>query len=124
MDLRSRIEASYKRIAKEAYDKGYAEGFAIGYEEGYAEGFAIGYAEGFAEGFAIGYAESMDESIVIGRADSIKDIMDLRFGGMPDESLSALKEIKDVAVIRNIQNAALSLDRDQVLNLIAQSRPA
>ncbi|MCK0534702.1 MULTISPECIES: hypothetical protein [unclassified Anaerobiospirillum] len=80
MDLRSRIEASYKRIAKEAYDKGYA--------------------------------------------DSIKDIMDLRFGGMPDESLAALREIKDVAVMRSIQNAALSWDRDEVLTLIAQSRPA
>ena len=80
MDLRSRIEASYKRIAKEAYDKGYA--------------------------------------------DSIKDIMDLRFGGMPDESLAALREIKDVAVMRSIQNAALSWDRDEVLTLIAQSRSA
>ena len=80
MDLRSRIEASYKRIAKEAYDKGYA--------------------------------------------DSIKDIMDLRFGGMPDESLAALREINDVAVMQSIHNAALSWDRDQVLNLIAQSRPA
>ena len=80
MDLRSRIEASYKRIAQEAYDKGYA--------------------------------------------DSIKDIMDLRFGGMPDESLAALREIKDVAVMRSIQNAALSWDRDEVLTLIAQSRPA
>ena len=104
MDLRSRIEASYKRIAKEAHDKG----FAIGYEEGYAEGFAIGYAEGFA----------------IGYADSIKDIMDFRFGVMPDKSLSALKEIKDAAVMQSIHNAALSWDRDQVLNLIAQSRPA
>ncbi|MCK0526387.1 hypothetical protein [Anaerobiospirillum sp. NML120449] len=80
MDLRSRIEASYKRIAQEAYDKGYA--------------------------------------------DSIKDIMDLRFGGMPDESLAALREIKDVAVMRSIQNAALSWDRDEVLTLIAQSRSA
>ena len=92
MDLRSRIEASYKRIAKEAYDKG----FAIGYEEG----------------------------VAIGYADSIKDIMDFRFGVMPDESLAALKEIKDVAAMRSIQNAAVSWDRDEVLNLIAQSRPA
>ena len=96
MDLRSRIEASYKRIAQEAYDKGYAEGYAIGY----AEGFAIGYA------------------------DSIKDIMDFRFGVMTDESLSALKEIKDVAVMRSIQNAALTREKDEVLNLIARSRPA
>ena len=80
MDLRSRIEASYKRIAKEAYDKGYA--------------------------------------------DSIKDIMDLRFGGMPDESLAALREIKDLAVMRSIQNAALTREKDEVLNLIARSRPA
>ncbi|MCK0526386.1 hypothetical protein [Anaerobiospirillum sp. NML120449] len=80
MDLRSRIEASYKRIAQEAYDEGYA--------------------------------------------DSIKDIMDLRFGGMPDESLAALREINDVAVMRSIQNAALSWDRDEVLTLIAQSRSA
>ena len=80
MDLRSRIEASYKRIAQEAYDEGYA--------------------------------------------DSIKDIMDFRFGVMPDESLAALKEIKDVAAMRSIQNAAVSWDRDEVLNLIAQSRPA
>ena len=96
MDLRSRIEASYKRIAQEAYD----------------EGFAIGYAIGYAEGVAIGYA------------DSIKDIMDFRFGVMPDESLSALKEIKDVTVMRSIQNAALTREKDEVLNLIAQSRPA
>ena len=88
MDLRSRIEASYKRIAQEAYDKAIAQG------------------------------------IVIGRADSIKDIMDFRFGGMPDESLAALREINDVAVMQSIHNAALSWDRDQVLNLIAQSRPA
>ena len=104
MDLRSRIEASYKRIAKEAYDKGYAEGFAIGYEEG----FAIGYAEG----------------VAIGYADSIKEIMDFRFGVMPDESLAVLKEIKDVAVMRSIQNAALTREKDEVLNLIARSRPA
>ena len=88
MDLRSRIEASYKRIAQEAYDKG------------------------------------IDEGIVIGRADSIKDIMDFRFGGMPDESLAALSEIKDLAVMRSIQNAALTREKDEVLNLIAQSRPA
>ena len=88
MDLRSRIEASYKRIAQEAYDKG------------------------------------IDEGIVIGRADSIKDIMDLRFAGMPDESLAALKEIKDVAVMRSIQNAALTREKEEVLNFIAQSRPA
>ncbi|MCK0526388.1 hypothetical protein [Anaerobiospirillum sp. NML120449] len=112
MDLRSRIEASYKRIAKEAYDKGYAEGFAIG--------FAIGYEEGFAEGFAIGYAEGF----AIGYADSIKDIMDFRFGGMPDESLAALREINDVAVMRSIKNAAVYGDKNEVLNLIAQSRPA
>ncbi|MCK0534701.1 MULTISPECIES: hypothetical protein [unclassified Anaerobiospirillum] len=84
MDLRSRIEASYKRIAQEARDKG----------------------------------------IVIGRADSIKDIMDFRFGGMPDESLAALREIKDLAVMRSIQNAALTREKDEVLNLIARSRPA
>ena len=100
MDLRSRIEASYKRIAKEAYDKGYAEGYAIGFAIGYAEGFAIGYA------------------------DSIKEIMDFRFGVMPDESLAALKEIKDVAVMRSIKNAAVYGDKNEVLNLIAQSRPA
>ena len=92
MDLRSRIEASYKRIAQEAYD----------------EGVALG----------------IDEGIVIGRADSIKDIMDFRFGGMPDESLAALREINDVAVMRSIQNAAVTEDKDEVLNLIAQSRPA
>ena len=96
MDLRSRIEASYKRIAQEAYDKGYAEGIALG----------------------------IDEGIVIGRVDSIKDIMDLRFGGMPDESLAALREINDIAVMRRIQNAAVTGDRDEVLNLIAQSRSA
>ena len=124
MDLRSRIEASYKRIAKEAYDKGFAEGFAIGYEEGFAIGYEEGFAIGYEEGFAIGYAGCMDESIVIGRADSIKDIMDLRFGGMPDESLAALREINDIAVMRNIQNAALTREKDEVLNLIAQSRPA
>ena len=88
MDLRSRIEASYKRIAQEAYDKAIAQG------------------------------------IVIGRADSIKDIMDFRFGGMPDESLAALREIKDLAVMRSIQNAALTREKDEVLNLIARSRPA
>ena len=88
MDLRSRIEASYKRIAQEAYDKAIAQG------------------------------------IVIGRADSIKDIMDFRFGGMPDESLAALREINDVAVMRSIQNAALTREKDEVLNLISQSRPA
>ncbi|MCK0527712.1 hypothetical protein [Anaerobiospirillum sp. NML120449] len=88
MDLRSRIEASYKRIAQEAYDEGIAQG------------------------------------IVIGRADSIKDIMVLRFGGMPDESLAALREIKDLAVMRSIQNAALTREKDEVLNLISQSRPA
>ena len=92
MDLRSRIEASYKRIAQEAYD----------------ESVALG----------------IDEGIVIGRADSIKDIMDFRFGGMPDESLAALREIKDVAVMRSIQNAALTREKDEVLNLISQSRPA
>ena len=92
MDLRSRIEASYKRIAQEAYD----------------ESVALG----------------IDEGIVIGRADSIKDIMDFRFGGMPDESLAALREIKDLAVMRSIQNAALTREKDEVLNLIARSRPA
>ncbi|MCK0534706.1 MULTISPECIES: hypothetical protein [unclassified Anaerobiospirillum] len=96
MDLRSRIEASYKRIAQEAKD----------------------------EGIALGRDEGIDEGIVIGRVDSIKDIMDLRFGGMPDESLAALREINDVAVMRSIQNAAVTGDRDEVLNLIAQSRPA
>ena len=88
MDLRSRIEASYKRIAQEAMDK------------------------------------VIDEGIVLGRADSIKDIMDFRFGGMPDESLAALREIKDLAVMRSIQNAALTREKDEVLNLIARSRPA
>ena len=88
MDLRSRIEASYKRIAQEAEDK------------------------------------CLDKGIALGRADSIKDIMDLRFGGMPDESLAALREINDIAVMRRIQNAAVTGDRDEVLNLIAQSRPA
>ncbi|MCK0534704.1 MULTISPECIES: hypothetical protein [unclassified Anaerobiospirillum] len=96
MDLRSRIEASYKRIAQEAEDKGIDKGIVIG----------------------------RDEGIVMGRADSIKDIMDFRFGVMTDESLSALKEIKDVAVMRSIQNAALTREKDEVLNLIAQSRPA
>ena len=96
MDLRSRIEASYKRIAQEAKD----------------------------EGIALGRDEGIDEGIVIGRVDSVKDIMDLRFGGMPDESLAALREIKDLAVMRRIQNAAVTGDRDEVLNLIAQSRPA
>ena len=104
MDLRSRIEASYKRIAQEAKD----EGIVIGIDKG----------------IALGRDEGIDEGIVIGRVDSIKDIMDLRFGGMPDESLAALREINDVAVMRSIQNAAVTGDKDEVLNLIAQSRPA
>ena len=100
-DLRE-VDAMLEERAAQWKDEYIRQGVLMGWAEGKAEGKVEGRAEGKAEGRAEGWAEGKAEGKAEGFGLALQDLLEARFGTLPQSVTSYLANSSDANALRKL----------------------